>query len=223
MEFYAGDFEYVRGERFKDRWFNYTGYSDVRVEYSPYGEDRWETLEWEEVDGMTRPVAYGALFRASLDNVSLPSATGWYNVRIKVYDNSDNYQMQEIAPAFKLEKLSGVETPAIKDPVGDDAVIYSIDGRRLMDADANGLYNQRQENHQKLNRTLALECLANVRHSKASNNIHIWYITYWHLCCSGPSFPASPRNLSTKFRIRSMPDRLPALPRARISTRWFLP
>ena len=54
----------------------------------------------EEVPEMFQPIAYGALYRGSLENVTAESDNGWYDIRIKLLDNSDNYQIQEIAPAF---------------------------------------------------------------------------------------------------------------------------
>lgn len=100
VELYAGDFEFSRKEDSFNWFFNYVNLSEVIVEYSPYGADEWNTLYVDEVPEMLAPVAYGALYRGSLADVTEESESGWYDLRIKLIDCSDNYQLQEISPAF---------------------------------------------------------------------------------------------------------------------------
>lgn len=102
LEFYAGDFEYASGEKYGQYWFNYVNLGDVTVEYAPRGSGQWRTLDVEEVPEMLRERTYGAFYRAPLSDLAPAGDDGWYDLRIKLTDNSDNYQTQEISPAFKI-------------------------------------------------------------------------------------------------------------------------
>ncbi len=108
MEFYAGDFEYAR-EDWGHWWFRYVDLSDVTVEYAPYGTSEWHTLNATQIPEMLKETGYGALYRVQLSDVEVASKTGWYDIRIKLTDYSDNYQIQEISPAFKLEEVHKVQ------------------------------------------------------------------------------------------------------------------
>lgn len=127
VEFYAGDFEYAQAD-LPYRWFfNYSNLGEVLVEYAPNGTGDWSSLDVEEVPEMFQPVAYGAFYRGSLENVTAESDNGWYDIRIKLLDNSDNYQIQEIAPAFcKMTPDSIEDVPATFS--GLDVEVYNTAG-----------------------------------------------------------------------------------------------
>ena len=127
VEFYAGDFEYAQAD-LPYRWFfNYSNLGEVLVEYAPNGTGDWSSLDVEEVPEMFQPIAYGALYRGSLENVTAESDNGWYDIRIKLLDNSDNYQIQEIAPAFcKMTPDSIEDVPATFS--GLDVEVYNTAG-----------------------------------------------------------------------------------------------
>lgn len=110
LEFYAGDFEYAETDQSYRWFFNYCNLENVKVEYAPYGSGQWRILDVEEVPDMFAPVAYGAFYRGSLGSVTAESPNGWYDLRIKLSDASDNYQIQELSPAFKLADITGIKT-----------------------------------------------------------------------------------------------------------------
>ncbi len=127
VEFYAGDFEYAESDRSYMWFFNYGVLSDVQVEYAPHGSGEWRILDVEEIPEMLEPVAYGAFYRGSLAGVSAESESGWYDLRIKLVDDSDNYQIQEIAPAFcKMTPDSVVSLPTGFS--GLDVEVYNTGG-----------------------------------------------------------------------------------------------
>lgn len=112
LEFYAGDFEMGECDEGYNYFFNYCILNDAIAEYAPHGSGQWHSLYPEEVPELFMPIAYGALFRAPLSDVIVPSEDGWYDLRIKLYDNNDNYQTQELSPAFKLLTPEGISAPA---------------------------------------------------------------------------------------------------------------
>lgn len=127
LEFYAGDFEYCNHGGFNENFFNYCMLNDVVVEYSPYGAGEWDSLYPEEDLSRFMPVAYGSLYRVPLADVTAESENGWYDLRIKVYDTNDNYQIQEISPAFQ-QMITNAVGVVKTDLAGSDVEIYSTSG-----------------------------------------------------------------------------------------------
>ncbi|MBD5305412.1 MAG: T9SS type A sorting domain-containing protein [Bacteroides sp.] len=113
LEFYAGDFEMGQCDYGYNYFFNYGMLNDAIAEYAPHGTDEWHSLYPEDVPELFTEVAYGALYRAPLSDVTAESEDGWYDLRIKLYDTNDNYQIQELSPAFKLNKPDGVTKPSV--------------------------------------------------------------------------------------------------------------
>lgn len=133
VEFYAGDFEYAETDLSYRKFFNYCNLENVKVEYAPYGSGQWRILDVEEVPEMLAPVAYGAFYRGSLGAITAESDNGWYDLRIKLTDASDNYQIQELSPAFKLEDPSGIGSVKT-DEVGLEGLeveIFNLAGIRV--------------------------------------------------------------------------------------------
>lgn len=133
VEFYAGDFEYAETDQYYRWFFNYCNLENVKVEYAPYGSGQWRILDVEEVPEMLAPVAYGAFYRGSLGAITAESDNGWYDLRIKLTDASDNYQIQELSPAFKLEDPSGIGSVKT-DAVGLEGLeveIFNLAGIRV--------------------------------------------------------------------------------------------
>ncbi len=133
VEIYAGDFEMGTLDWPRYNFFNYNILNDVILEYAPYGTGEWHSLYPEEIPDLFTPVAYGALYRAPLSDVTAESDNGWYDLRIKLYDVNDNYQIQELSPAFKLEDPDGtkkISAPAA-DLSGYDVTVYDLSGKAL--------------------------------------------------------------------------------------------
>lgn len=105
MEFSAGDFN----------WFEDTdGYgftveeAEVKVEYSPYGEDLWYELEVQEIPENFYMPGFGYFYRGYLENVTQPSSNGWYDLRMTLSDKSGNVTTEILSPAFKIGSGAGV-------------------------------------------------------------------------------------------------------------------
>lgn len=144
VEFYAGDFEMGQCDGSNYCFFNYGALNDAIAEYAPHGSGEWHSLYPDEVPELFTPVAYGALYRAPLSDVTAESEDGWYDLRIKLYDNNDNYQIQEISPAFKLSKPDGISAPAVMQSLaGRDVEVFNMQGICVF----NGMYDNLHNNN----------------------------------------------------------------------------
>lgn len=132
LEFYAGDFEMGQCDYGYNFFFNYGLLNDAIAEYAPHGTDEWHSLYPEEVPELFSEVAYGALYRAPLSDVTAVSEDGWYDLRIKLYDTNDNYQIQELSPAFKLNKPDGVTAPSeVVSMTGREVEVLNMQGVKV--------------------------------------------------------------------------------------------
>ena len=128
LEFAGGDFNFVYNS---DPYYAYFDCEEqiVNVEYSPYGEDAWTPLPVEELEEYYVRPAFGYFYRGKLDVVKEMSENGWFDLRIKLTDLSDNYQEQVISPAFKINSKSGVKSVETSNGEIVSSKYFTIDGR----------------------------------------------------------------------------------------------
>lgn len=145
IEFAGGDFNTYENDRCN--LYHYEKAAAVKAEWTPHGCDDWHELAVTEVaDGFKW--GWGDLYRARLDGVTLPSESKWYDLRLTMVDKAGNTQRQTLSPAFRIQNVSGIE--AVKGEAStvigvDGAIInistgrvevYSLDGRKVADTDA---------------------------------------------------------------------------------------
>lgn len=92
--------------------FTYYTFADVEctAEYAPNGTSDFNPMTLEvDPDKFFMP-GFGEYATGVLSQVCVESANGWYDLRVSLTDNAGNTQVQTISPAFKIEKLSGINT-----------------------------------------------------------------------------------------------------------------
>lgn len=104
MEFSAGDFNFTQTP---DDWYYTVAEAEITVDYSPYGEGKWNAVDFEEVPEYFYMPGFGYFYRASLEGVTLPSSNGWYDLRMTLKDKAGNLTVEEISPAFKIGDGTG--------------------------------------------------------------------------------------------------------------------
>lgn len=128
MYFSGGDFQWHSDDRF---YFTYEK-AEPKVEYAPYGEDSFTTLEVEAIPELFFMPGFGDCYSTNLANVDRPSRTGWFDLRIEMTDKAGNRQCQTISPAFKINALSGIAS------VSDDNVKVWAADREIRTEGADG-------------------------------------------------------------------------------------
>jgi hypothetical protein len=116
VEIYGGDFKYVEkeveieNETYYRREMAVKPLKQVVIEWSPSGENDYAPIEVAENPDKFFVPGYGYCFTGSLKSVDKPSTNKWYDLRIRLEDESGNYVTQTIQPAFRMEKpKSGIE------------------------------------------------------------------------------------------------------------------
>ena len=112
MEFYAADFyfnfDWSLGDlRFPE--YSIRPISEVNVEYSPYGKSDYLPLPVSEIADKYYYPGWGSYYSVPLGDVNKNSSNGWFDVRITLKDETGNFQVQTISPAFKVLSASGVK------------------------------------------------------------------------------------------------------------------
>lgn len=138
LQFAGGDFNYIFDA------VNYRGYFDcqpmtVKVEYSPYNEDKWADFDVEEDPSLYTMPAFGYFYRGQLSQVKGNSSNGWFDLRITLTDESGNTQQQVISPAFKIESLTAISSVNADNARTTDGRIYDLQGRAVAHP-AHGIY-----------------------------------------------------------------------------------
>ena len=128
LEFAGGDFNFINEGR--KNWFDCQEQT-VEVFYSPYCDDQWLGLDVEEVPGEFFMPGFGYFYRGSLQSVTNPSATGWYDLRIKLTDLSGNWQEQVISPAFRIGNGSPTGIEVVTSNDATEVARYTVDGRAI--------------------------------------------------------------------------------------------
>lgn len=100
--------------------------ASVKAEYAPAGTGQWAALDVAATPEHDSMPGYGYFYRGTLDGVTAPSATGWYDLRITVTDTDGSTQTQTLSPAFHAA------TPAsVTDITATDAAAVSVSGRSI--------------------------------------------------------------------------------------------
>lgn len=132
MELFAGDYnEHLYGEY--DLYFDRAKAKNVNVAYAPYGKDNWTDLTLEE-----NPEYYSNLmgwyYAASLENVTGAAEQGWFDLKIRLEDESGNWQEQIVSPAFQIKSLVDTGIENMEHPTWNmehAEAVYDVVGRRL--------------------------------------------------------------------------------------------
>jgi hypothetical protein len=82
----------------------------LKVEYSPYGADKWAAIAITEDASKYQFPSFGYYYSGAITNVTGANSDGWYDMRITVSDNAGNVQTQVVSPAFNKAVPTSVST-----------------------------------------------------------------------------------------------------------------
>ncbi len=120
--------------------FTYYTFADVEcaAAYAPNGTSDFSPLAIDVDPEKFFMPGFGEYVSADLSQVNVESANSWYDLKVTLTDKAGNTQVQTISPAFKIEKLSGVN--AIE---SDSAAEIYVDNKKIVAADGSAvdLYN----------------------------------------------------------------------------------
>lgn len=100
----------------------------VKVEIAPTGTDSFTELTLTEHPDAFYTPGFGSYYTSDLAKAT---AEGWYDVRIRVEESADNYQLQTITRAFKIGERAGIDAPAVAEPTDAPVVYYNLMGARV--------------------------------------------------------------------------------------------
>lgn len=141
--------------------FTYYTFDNVecKVEYAPNGTNTFTGFDVESDPANFFMPGFGEYFSGRLDQISVKSDNGWYDLRVSLTDKAGNTQIQTISPAFKLEKLSGineiqstddglsVKNGVITSADGAEVKVYNLTGTEIPNSNLRpGLYIARSAN-----------------------------------------------------------------------------
>lgn len=127
LEFAGGDFNFHQTDRF---WFDCLPQT-VEVSYSPYDADHWEPFAFEEVPENFFMPGFGYFYRGELSQVEGNGEKGWFDLKIKLTDQSGNWQEQVISPAFRIDDQAYSSVATIGSSNAHEVARYTLDGRRI--------------------------------------------------------------------------------------------
>ena len=130
FELAGGDFTEMFDEATWITWFDCKPMT-VEVSYSPYSADQWLPLEVNEVPSEFFMPGFGYFYRGSLQSVTSSSATGWFDLMVKLTDASGNWQEQVISPAFRIGTGSPTGIEVVTSCDATEVARYTIDGRAI--------------------------------------------------------------------------------------------
>lgn len=131
VAFRAGAFKYeVSYTPFWRQYFDYSSLSSVKMEYSPYGAEKWQEIAVDE-DQSKYFHSSGAYYSGSLAAVTGSGKTGWYDVRITIADEKGNTQQQVVSPAFLVGAPDSITTPEADTADENAAEYYTLQGVRI--------------------------------------------------------------------------------------------
>lgn len=116
--------------------------SVVTVEYAPMGTASWHKINVEEIPELYRMPNFGHFYRGSLEEVDLPTANGWYDLKVTVADPNGNNQVQTISPAFRIDENAGTDR-IDADNATAPAEYYTLQGIRVENP-TGGVFLRRQ-------------------------------------------------------------------------------
>lgn len=100
----------------------------VKVEIAPTGTDNFTELTLTEHPDAFYTPGFGSYYTSDLAKAT---AEGWYDIRIRVEESADNYQLQTITRAFKIGERAGIDAPAVAEPTDAPVVYYNLMGARV--------------------------------------------------------------------------------------------
>lgn len=107
---------------------------DICVEYAPCGSEEFTSLEVNEIPEKFFMPGSGAYWEGSLSQITRPSHTGWYDLRITFTDKDGYYQRQTITSAFRITELAGIESITdVSDGNAKVTDVYNLQGIRIKD------------------------------------------------------------------------------------------
>lgn len=113
-------------------YFTLTGQPQIKVEYSPYGQENWKQFELTVQPEGSSETGFGYLFRGKTQQVTESSPNKWYDLRIYLSDKNGNVQNQTISPAFRINSLSGI-ADTINDDSAEVVKQYNLQGIEIED------------------------------------------------------------------------------------------
>lgn len=103
VELTGADFNYVQ---FSTGMFNYNCKPvTMEVYYAPNGSDVWIELPVAENEDLYFYPAFGQLFEGDLSAINEVSVNNWYDLKVRLADETGNWQEQIVSPAFKINNV----------------------------------------------------------------------------------------------------------------------
>ena len=112
----------------------YSPLARVKLAYKPHSDEEWTDLEVKAVGDEPFLPSYGQLYMANASGIARKSDTGWFDLKIEIYDDKGNYQIQEVSPAIKIASMSGIDSVFSQSApceLSSDAEIYNLNGIRI--------------------------------------------------------------------------------------------
>lgn len=143
LEFVAGDLQYHHDNKVAyNRYYDCQAIKTVEVACAPHGTTNWQTLEAKEVPENFFMPGFGYFYRTSLAGVE--GKNEWFDLQIKLTDETGNSHTQTLAPAFYMKKGAsavnsvsmaqemtyshGIVALSVPASIG----VYSIDGKCVL-------------------------------------------------------------------------------------------
>lgn len=129
LEFFAADFTSQSHKSPSYAYATTSPIKNVEVSWSPSGKDEWQAMEVVEIPELFFMPGFGYCYRGNLSQVNTPSDNKWYDLKIRLADESGAYQEQILTSAFRIEKVDPTGVGAISVGYDNSAVkIYNING-----------------------------------------------------------------------------------------------
>ncbi len=101
IELAAGDFDHIDNGKGLGYWSCKQHSVDVKLYYSEHGSEAWHPLSIELKPEHYWAQGFGDFFRGALSDVT--GQRGWFDLKVELWDLSDNKQTQVLSPAFYIE------------------------------------------------------------------------------------------------------------------------
>ena len=101
IELAAGDFDHIDNGKGLGYWSCKQHSVDVKLYYSEHGSEAWHPLSIELKPEHYWAQGFGDFFRGALSDVT--GQRGWFDLKVELWDLSDNRQTQVLSPAFYIE------------------------------------------------------------------------------------------------------------------------
>lgn len=146
IELYASDLEY---KMVSIKGFDLDFVKSVKVEYADHGSEKYSELPMKHNPDRDIELFWGQNFSASLKDMKSEKEGGWFDMRVTITDEDNNTYTLNAAPAFFVEKVSGVKSVGIEASdivyyngvirvMGDDNAmieVYDLAGRKVLEGD----------------------------------------------------------------------------------------